>query len=71
MASALADNRITRYLKDVRAEMRKVTWPSRAEATRLSTIVMVVLLVASAFLALVDYAFSWLMRIIISLGTSL
>ena len=71
MASALADNRITRYLKEVRAEMRKVTWPSRAEAIRLSTIVMVVLLVASAFLALVDYAFSWLMRIIISLGTSL
>ena len=71
MAGALADNRITRYLKEVRAEMRKVTWPSRAEAIRLSTIVMVVLLVASAFLALVDYAFSWLMRIVINLGTSL
>ena len=71
MAGALADNRITRYLKEVRAEMRKVTWPSRAEAIRLSTIVLVVLLVASAFLALVDYAFSWLMRIVINLGTSL
>ena len=71
MAGALANNRITRYLKEVRAEMRKVTWPSRAEAIRLSTIVMVVLLVASAFLALVDYAFSWLMRIVINLGTSL
>jgi preprotein translocase subunit SecE len=71
MASALADNRITRYLKEVRAEMRKVTWPSRAEAIRLSTIVMVVLVVSSAFLALLDYAFTWLMRIIINLGTSL
>ncbi len=71
MAPTLANNRVTRYLKEVRAEMRKVTWPSRAEATRLSTIVVVVLLVASAFMALVDYAFSWLMRIIVSLGTSL
>jgi len=71
MAGALADNRITRYLKEVRAEMRKVTWPSRAEAIRLSSIVLVVLLIASAFLALVDYAFSWLMRIVINLGTSL
>jgi len=71
MAGALADNRITRYLKEVRAEMRKVTWPSRAEVIRLSTIVLVVLLVASAFLALVDYAFSWLMRVIVNLGTSL
>ena len=71
MAPALADNRITKYLKEVRAEIRKVTWPSRAEVTRLSTIVIVVLVAASAVMALIDYAFSWLMRIIISLGTSL
>jgi len=71
MAKALADNRITKYLKEVRAELRKVTWPSRPEVLRLSAIVMVVLVVASAFLALVDYGFSRLMRLIIGLGTGL
>ncbi len=71
MARTLGDNRITRYLKEVRAELRKVTWPSRAEVLRLSTIVMVVLLISSAFMALVDYAFSWLMRLIIGLGAGL
>jgi preprotein translocase subunit SecE len=71
MARALADNRITRYLREVRAELRKVTWPSRAEVLRLSTIVMVVLLISSAVMALVDYAFSWLMRLIIGLGAGL
>jgi preprotein translocase subunit SecE len=71
MASTLANNRVIRYLKEVRAEMRKVTWPSRAEAIRLSTIVVLVLVAASASMALVDYAFSWLMRIIVSIGTSL
>jgi len=71
MAPALADNRITKYFKEVRAEIRKVTWPSRAEVTRLSTIVIVVLVAASAVMALIDYAFSWLMRVIINLGTSL
>ncbi|KPL19563.1 MAG: hypothetical protein AMJ93_13070 [Anaerolineae bacterium SM23_84] len=71
MARALGDNRITRYLKEVRAELRKVTWPSRAEVLRLSTIVMVVLLISSAVMALVDYAFSWLMRLIIGLGAGL
>jgi preprotein translocase subunit SecE len=71
MARALADNRITRYLKEVRAELRKVTWPSRAEVLRLSTIVMVVLLISSAVMALIDYAFSWLMRLIIGLGAGL
>ncbi len=71
MAPTLADNRVTRYFKEVRAEMRKVTWPSRAEVTRLSTIVVLVLVGASAVLAIVDYAFSWMMRIIVNLGSSL
>ena len=71
MTSAITNNRLAKYLKEVRAEIRKVTWPSRAEATRLSTIVMVVLVAASAFMALIDYAFAWLMRIIVNIGTSL
>jgi preprotein translocase subunit SecE len=71
MARTLADNRLTRYFKEVRAELRKVTWPSRAEVLRMSTIVMAVLVIGSAFMALVDYAFSLLMRFIIGLGAGL
>ena len=71
MANALTDNRIVRYLKEVRAEIRKVTWPSRQEVLRLSAIVIVVLVVMSAFMAIIDYAFSWLMRLIIGLRTGL
>ncbi len=43
MTSALTDNRITKYVKEVRAEIRKVTWPSRQEVFRLSAIVIVVM----------------------------
>jgi preprotein translocase subunit SecE len=71
MANALTDNRIVKYLKEVRAEIRKVTWPSRQEVLRLSAIVIVVLVVMSAFMAIIDYAFSWLMRLIIGLRTGL
>jgi preprotein translocase subunit SecE len=71
MAPKLADSRVVRYFKEVRAEIRKVTWPSRTEVTRLSTIVVVVLFAASIVLAVVDYAFSWLMEVIVNLGTSL
>jgi preprotein translocase subunit SecE len=71
MAATLANNRVVKYLKEVRAEMRKVTWPSRAEIVRLSTIVITVLVAASAFMALVDYVFAWLMRIIVNPGTNL
>ena len=71
MTSALKENRITKYLKEVRAEVRKVTWPSRQEVVRLSTIVVIVMVVMSLFMALVDFAFSRLMQAIISLGVGL
>jgi preprotein translocase subunit SecE len=71
MARTLTDNRLTRYFKEVRAELRKVTWPSRAEVLRMSTIVMAVLAIGSAFMALVDRAFSLLMEFIIGLGAGL
>jgi preprotein translocase subunit SecE len=71
MTSALKDNRITKYLREVRAEVRKVTWPSRQEVVRFSTIVVIVLIVMSIFMAVVDFAFSRLMQAIISLGAGL
>lgn len=71
MANALTNNRIVKYFKEVQAEIRKVTWPSRKEVLRLSAIVIAVLVVMSAFMAIIDYAFSWLMRLIIGLGTGL
>jgi preprotein translocase subunit SecE len=71
MTSALRENRITKYLKEVRAEIRKVTWPSRQEVVRLSTIVVIVMIVMSAFMAIIDFAFSRLMQAIISLGAGL
>ncbi len=71
MTEALGNNRLVRYLRRVRTEVRKVTWPSRDEVVRMSTIVVIVLLVMSVFMAVIDYGFSWLMRLIISLGAGL
>jgi preprotein translocase subunit SecE len=71
MTSAVKEKRITKYLKEVRAEIRKVTWPSRQEVLRLSAIVVVVMILMSAFMAIIDFAFSRLMAAIISLGTGL
>jgi preprotein translocase subunit SecE len=71
MTSALKQNRITKYLKEVRAEIGKVTWPSRQEVLRLSTIVILVLAVMSAFMAIVDFVFSRLMQAIVNLGAGL
>ena len=71
MTSAVKDNRITRYVREVRAEIRKVTWPSRQEVIRMATVVVVVLMIMSIFMAVVDFGFSRLMQAIISLGSGL
>jgi preprotein translocase subunit SecE len=43
------------FLKEVRGELRKVAWPTRAEVINYSIIVLVAVLVMMAFIAIVDY----------------
>jgi len=59
------ENRIVRYFRETRAELRKVVWPSRKETTRLSLIVVAVTVLMSAGLGLIDLVFSRLMGLII------
>lgn len=59
------ENAIVRYLKETRAELRKVTWPSREEAVNLTLIVVAVTAAMAAFLGAVDYLFSKLFGLII------
>ncbi len=58
------DNVIVRYLKETRAEMAKVTWPTRDEALRLTGIVLAVTVGMAVFLGLVDALFATLFRFI-------
>jgi preprotein translocase subunit SecE len=51
-----------RYLRDTRAELRKVTWPSREEAWNLTLIVLAATIGMSLILGASDYLFSNIMR---------
>lgn len=51
-------NALVKYLRETRGEIRKVTWPTRAEAWRLTAIVLAVTLAAAAFLWFWDTVFS-------------
>lgn len=51
-------NPFSRYLRETRGELRKVTWPTREESWRLTAIVMGVSLAFSIFLWLFDTLFS-------------
>lgn len=58
--------RIVEYFKDTRGELRKVTWPTREQATKLTLIVLAVTGVMALFLGALDYIFATLVRLIIS-----
>ncbi len=65
-ASKRQPNAIVRYFRETVAELRKVNWPTRQEATRLTIIVLVVVGFMSAYLGLADALFTRLIGLIIS-----
>ena len=59
--------RIREYIKETRAEIGRVTWPTREQALRLTGIVLAVTTAMAAFLALVDYVFAWYVARVLAL----
>ena len=47
-------NAIQRYIRETTGELRKVSWPSREEATHLTWIVIVTMVFMGAFLSAVS-----------------
>jgi len=55
---------IRRYFNETVGELRKVTWPTRREATNLTVVVLIVLFSMSVYLGMLDFIFSQLMALI-------
>ncbi|HFQ94522.1 MAG TPA: preprotein translocase subunit SecE [Anaerolineae bacterium] len=51
-------NPITRYFREVRGELRKVTWPTRQESQRLTAVVIAVTIAFAIFFWILDLIFS-------------
>jgi preprotein translocase subunit SecE len=51
-----------RFIGDIVGELRKVTWPTRQEAIRLTVMVLIVCAVVGVILALLDYGFGRLVQ---------
>jgi preprotein translocase SecE subunit len=49
-----------RWAEDIISELRKVTWPSRAETQNLTIVVLIVATAFGLFLGGVDMFFNWL-----------
>jgi len=63
--AAAKENAIVRYFKETRAELRKVTWPTRQEALNLTLIVVGFTISMAALLGIIDRIFAWVFGLII------
>ena len=52
------------FLSQVRAEGRKITWPSRKETIQTTAVVFVLVLVMAIFLWVVDIGFLWMVKML-------
>lgn len=55
-------NKVGEFLGQVRAELQKVTWPTRKETYGTTVVVIVLVLLVGIYLWLVDTALSTLIR---------
>ena len=60
-------DRVAEYLRDTRGELRKVSWPTRKQATNLTAIVLAVTVAMAIFLGALDFIFASLVSLIVSL----
>lgn len=59
------ENRVVHFYRETAAELRKVVWPTRDEAVRLTVIVIVVLIAMSIFLGGIDALLTQVFRFIL------
>jgi preprotein translocase subunit SecE len=54
------------FLREVRVELKKVTWPSRKQAIGSTVVVLILTMIISLFLGVVDVGLSSLIRVILN-----
>ncbi len=59
-------NPISKWWRETLGELRKVTWPTTEEATRLTKIVIIVMFAMAFVLGLLDFIFSELVTLILA-----
>lgn len=55
----------TQYIKETRAELKHVSWPTRRQSIVYTFIVIVISLAVAAYLGAFDYIFTTLLKLVI------
>jgi preprotein translocase subunit SecE len=56
------------FFRQVKQEVKKVTWPTRKEVTQSLVMVIVLVSIAATFFFVVDQVLGWIVKSVFSLG---
>ena len=59
----------TKFLRDVRVEMGKVTWPTRKDLAQSTLVVLVAVAIATVYTGALDFVFSKIVDVVVHLLT--
>ncbi|HEY9089494.1 MAG TPA: preprotein translocase subunit SecE [Anaerolineaceae bacterium] len=60
------ENRLQRWWRETLGELRKVSWPTRQDAWRLTKIVLLVMVAMAVVLGVLDWVFSTLITLLLA-----
>ncbi len=53
------------FFKDAYAELKKVTWLSKKEATASTVVIIILVIIVAIFVSFTDFLLSWVLRILL------
>lgn len=56
------------FFRQVKQEVKKVTWPTKNEVLKTSLVVIVLVAIASTFFFFVDQILGWTVQLVLGLG---
>lgn len=57
-------NRIANYFRELKAEFKRISWPSFKQVRNNTGVVIAFIILLGAFIALVDFVFTYLLSLI-------
>ncbi|MEW6267562.1 MAG: preprotein translocase subunit SecE [Thermodesulfobacteriota bacterium] len=57
--------RTRQFFREVKIELKKVTWPSRKETMASTSVILVLVFIIALYLGLVDFGLSWALGLLI------
>jgi preprotein translocase subunit SecE len=64
----MAKSNPAQFMRQVRQEVSKVTWPTRKETGVTTVMVFIMVILTAVFFLLADQVISWLIQIVLGIG---